>query len=154
MSSGRNTWRMLALAAGLTLSWAGAGAQTSSPSVDAPPLTLAGAALPAVAASLSPLDVRVSVDLQGDVPLATYVSARIGTAQLVQRTPAGQWVAWDGRDETRINDQFAAFGGRLTFVVNGTGTDFSAPKFPVAVFIGYRTAAGLKFGYFTVTAQP
>jgi hypothetical protein len=152
MSSGRNIWRTLALAAGLALGWAGAGAQSPSPTLDAPPLTLAGAALPAVTASLSPLDLRVSVDLQGDVPTATYVSARIGTAQLLQRTPAGQWVDWDGRDETRINDQFAAFGGRLTFVVNGA--DFSAPKFPVAVFIGYRTAAGLKFGYFTVTAQP
>ena len=152
MSAARTTWRMLALAAGLALGGPGAGAQTPSPSVDAPPRTAAGAARPAVTASLSPLDLRVSVDLQGDVPVATYVSARIGTAQLVQRTPAGQWVAWDGRDETRINDQFAAFGGRLTFIVNGA--DFSAQKFPVAVFIGYRTAAGLKFGTFTVTAQP
>lgn len=152
MSGTNRTWRMLAVAAGVVLGWSASAAQTSPPSVDAPPLTVAGAALPAVTAPLSPLDLRVSVDLQGDVPLATYVAARIGTAQLLQRMPTGQWVAWDGRDETRVNDQFAAFGGRLTFVVNGA--DFSAQKFPIAVFLAYRTASGLKFGSFTVTAQP
>jgi hypothetical protein len=152
MSGTNQIWRMLAVAACVTLGWSVSSAQTSPPSVDAPPLTVAGAALPAVTTSLSPLDLRVSVDLQGDVPLATYVAARIGTAQLLQRTTTGQWVVWDGQDETRVNDQFAAFGGRLTFVIDGA--DFSAQKFPIAVFIAYRTTAGLKFGSFTVTAQP
>jgi hypothetical protein len=152
MSGATRIWRMLAAAVCVAFGCSVAAAQTTPPSVDTPALTVAGAALPPVTASLSPLDLRVSVDLQGDVPLATYVAARVGTAQLLQRTPTGQWVAWDGRDETRINDQFAAFGGRLTFIVNGA--DFSAPKFPVSVVIAYRTAAGLKFGYFTVTAQP
>jgi hypothetical protein len=147
----------LALAAGVGLGGSPGSAQMSPPGagpspLGAPALTVAGAALPDVNASLAPINLNISVQLQGDVPSATYVSARIGTSQLVQRTASGQWVPWDGRPETRIDNQFAAAGGNLTFVV--TGADFSGPKFPVAVFIGYQTSAGLKFGYFTVTAKP
>lgn len=119
---------------------------------DLPRLSLAGVELPSIAVDPADVAFTVTVDLAGDQPLATYVTARPHGMPALQRTATGAWVAWDEGPASLVDNRFAASGGRLSFAV--AGGDFSGQSFPVEISIAYRTAAGVKFGVFTMMAKP
>lgn len=119
---------------------------------DLPRLSLAGVELPSVAVDPADVAFTVTVDFAGDQPLASYVTARPRGMPALQRTAAGTWVAWDEQPASLVDNRFAASGGRLSFAV--AGGDFSQQSFPVEISIAYRTAAGVKFGVFTMVAKP
>jgi hypothetical protein len=110
-------------------------------------LTVKGIEFPAV--SVAPTgQIVITVNLQGDVPQATYVTARSSGVAPLQRAATGQWVAWDGSRDTLVDNRLPAVGGRLTIPVNAI--DLSSQKYPTVIFVGYRTAEGIKFGLFNL----
>jgi hypothetical protein len=127
----------LAVLAPSTLSLA---ATTSTPTdVPLSGLTLTGVEFPAV--TMAPTgQITVTVSTAGDVPQA-------GVAPL-QRAASGQWVAWDGSRDGMVNTGLPAGGGR--FVVPINAADLASLKFPTVIFVGYRTADGIKFGIFNL----
>lgn len=113
-------------------------------------LTLTGARLSHVVLPSSGADLRRAVDLGGDVPTATYVSARTRGGALMVRTRGGYWLPWSGHAEDLADNGFAAAGGMLEFKVLKESLPEAA--LPITVTIGYRTAAGVKFGMFEIRA--
>jgi hypothetical protein len=117
-----------------------------------PRLTLAGVELAPVAIDPTQMAFSVTVDLQSDVPLASYVTARPRGSPALQRTKTGAWVVWDEHAESLIDNGFPPAHGRMNFAV--TAAAFPGQSFPVTVWVAYRTPAGLKFGIFTVVPKP
>jgi hypothetical protein len=134
-------------------------------------LALAGlpgfAALPARAgdvlkpggATLSPVviqpgvanDVRRAVDLNGDRPLASYITAQSASGAMLVRTRQGYWLPWSGREEDLADAGLSPRGDVLEFKL--LKEDLPAAALPITVSIGYRTAAGIKFGTFEIRAR-
>ena len=116
-------------------------------------LDRAGNALADVRIDPRQADIARTIDLAGDVPVATYVMAHQSAGPSLQRTDLGAWVPWDGRKESLIDNRFGPSDQRLTFeVVRG---DLSNELFPITFTIAYRTTAAFKFGVFQATpAQP
>jgi len=98
-----------------------------------------------------PMDIRRSVDLNGDQPLASYVTAIGRTNENLMRTRQGYWLPWSGREDDLADAGFAARSGALEFKL--AKEDFTGVSLPVTVTIGYRTAAGIKFGSFEIQAK-
>jgi hypothetical protein len=117
-----------------------------------PRLTLAGVELTPVTIDPAQMAFSVTVDLQSDVPLASYVTARPRGSPALQRTKAGAWVAWDEHAESLIDNGFPPAHGQLNFAVAAAASP--DPSFPVTVWVAYRTVAGLKFGIFAVVPKP
>lgn len=92
------------------------------------------------------VDIVRTIDLAGDVPLATYVMTHQAAGPSLQRTELGNWVPWDGHGESLIDNRFTSSNGRLTFeVIKG---DLFDEFFPITFTIAYRTKEDLKFGIF------
>jgi hypothetical protein len=110
-------------------------------------LTLTGVEFPAV--TVAPTSqITVTVSTAGDAPQAIYVTARSSGVAPLQRAASGQWVAWDGSRDGMVNTGLPAGGGR--FVVPINVADLANLKFPTVIFVGYRTADGIKFGIFNL----
>ncbi len=122
----------------------------ATPAYAADKLTLTGARLLHVVPPTGGGDLRRSVDLGGDVPTATYVSARTRGGALMVRTRAGYWLPWSGREEDLADNGFTAAGGTLEFKLMKESLPEAA--LPITITIGYRTSAGLKFGIFEIRA--
>jgi hypothetical protein len=116
-----------------------------------PRLSYAGTEIAPVTVDPAHVDIRVTIDLAGDRPMASYMAARPRGLPAVQRTAAGAWVVWDQRTESLIDNRFASSGGRLVFAA--TWDNFSTQSFPIALELAYRTPAGVKFGVLTVTSK-
>lgn len=115
-------------------------------------LKIGGTSLtPIVVQRGAPVDVRRSVDLNGDQPLASYVTAIGRSNEQFIRTRQGYWLPWSGREEDLTDAGFAAKSGTLEFKL--AKEDFAGVLLPVTVTIGYRTAAGIKFGSFEIQAK-
>lgn len=95
-------------------------------------------------------DLRRAIDLGGDLPTATYVSARTVGGQLLARTRNGYWLPWSGREEDLADNGFTAAGGTLEFKLLKEPLPEAA--LPLTVTVGYRTPAGVKFGMFEIRA--
>ena len=128
-----------------------AASQTTPDTGALPRLLYAGTELAPVTVDPAHVDIGVTVDLAGDRPMASYMAARPRGLPALQRTPAGAWVAWDQQTQSLIDNRFAWSGGHLIFAVNGA--NFRAQSFPIALEIGYRTPAGVKFGVLTMTSK-
>jgi hypothetical protein len=128
-----------------------AASQTMSGTVPLPRLSYAGIEIAPVTVDPANVDFRVIVDLAGDRPVATYMTARPRGLRALQRTATGAWVAWDQRQQSLINNRFEASAGHLVFAV--TGANFGAQSFPVALEVAYRTPAGVKFGVLSMTSK-
>jgi hypothetical protein len=126
--------------------------QTAPGTAPLPRLTLAGVELAPIQVDPAHVDIRVTVDLGGDVPLASFIAARPRGLPALQRTTSGTWVAWDQRPESLIDNHFASSDGKLIFAA--TGADFSRQSFPIAISVAYRTLAGVKFGLISMTPKP
>jgi hypothetical protein len=100
--------------------------------------------------NIDPSDVRLTkeIDLGSDVPLETYVMRHAVAGSAQQRTASGDWIPWDGREETLTDNGFAPVNGRLEFdIAQG---DLSNELFPISYSVAYRSDSGLKFGVFQV----
>jgi len=123
------------------------------------PAAVAGDTLKLGGANLTPIiiqrgvpaDIRRAVDLNGDQPLASYVTAIGRTNENFVRTRHGYWLPWTGREDDLTDSGFTAKSGVLEFKL--AKEDFAGVMLPVTVTIGYRTAAGIKFGSFEIQAK-
>ncbi len=89
-----------------------------------------------------------TVQLGGEVPLATYVMTKTAAGKSLQRTALGEWVPWDRDEATLIDNRFTPSGGTLTFKVDdGPLMD---RFFPISYAVAYRTEKALNFGVFSV----
>ncbi len=138
-------------AAGLALLAFGGLPAFAMPAAAAEALTSAGVRLPAVVVSPGSQDIRRSVDLAGDQPVASYVSARTASGAMLMRTRQGYWLPWSGRTEELSDAGATVQGGALEFKI--LKEELTASSLPITVSIGYRTAAGLKFGTFEIIAK-
>ena len=64
-------------------------------------------------------DITRTIDLGDDVPIGAYVMAHTAAGPSMQRTPRGDWVPWDGRHESLIDNRFRASNRRLDFLAIG-----------------------------------
>lgn len=118
-------------------------------SINAPALSVKGPNLaPAVVRNAASPPLQITVPLNGDQPLATYVFARFGNNQPLQRNAEGFWIDWSGEHAALIDNRFAAQGGSLTFKI--LDEDISAAYFPVDIFVAYRTGDAFKYGSITL----
>lgn len=93
-----------------------------------------------------------TVDLQGDLPTATYVMAHDMTNRMLQRTNDGYWVAWDRKLTSLVDNQIVPQNGKLVFKV--FAEDISASKFPLSITLAYKVGGVLKYGVFPVQVAP
>ncbi len=144
---------MIAFPFSMLISGAGRGAtlQTMSCRAALPRLSYAGTELAPVTVDRANVNVSVTVDLAGDHPRATYITARPRGMPALQRTAGGAWVAWDQRTQSLIDNRFAPSGPHLVFAF--AGANFAKQSFPVALSVAYRTLAGVKFGVLTMTSK-
>lgn len=141
---------VLARRLGLVLSVACGLAATPALAADGPfQLSVNGASLGSVTSAGDSGDLRVRVDLAGDVPVATYVWAVIGGAHLRQRTNDGFWIDWSGRPEDLVDNRFPVENGIITFKLldEHLGSDNQG----ISIWVGYRANGELKRGYLGVT---
>ncbi len=89
-----------------------------------------------------------TVNLDGDVPTATYVIARGLTNELLQRTNDGYWVPWDSRQSTLIDNKLTVQGGKLVYKV--LSEDLSGALFPLSITLAYTAGGTFKYGVFAV----
>jgi hypothetical protein len=125
--------------------------QTYSAGGALPQLSYAGVELTSLTVDPAHVDIRITVDLAGDRPMASYMAVRPRGLPALQRTAAGDWVPWDGQTQSWIDNRFASSGGHIVFAV--TGANFSRQSFPLALEIAYRTPAGVKFGVLNLMSK-
>jgi len=144
---------MIAFPLSILMSGAGRAApsQIMSCTAPLPRLSYAGTELAPVVVDRANVDISVAVDLAGDHPRATYITARPRGMPALQRTAGGAWVAWDQRTQSLIDNRFAPSGPHLVFAFSGA--NFSRQSFPVTLSVAYRTLAGVKFGALTMTSK-
>ena len=141
-----------------------ASAQSNGPNI----LTEKGAALGRLFTDGAIQDLQLSVALGGDEPIAVYVYAKIGGAELRQRNNLGYWIPWNGDTGTElrqrnnlgywipwngdtgslIDNRFPIRDGVLEFKI--MDEDIGADNQGITVVIAYRTATAFKFGGFAI----
>ena len=109
-------------------------------------LAEAGAVLGALVTGTRVDDLRLTVVLDGDQAIASYVYAQIAAASLRQRTNEGYWIPWDGDRDSLIDNRFPVADDRIVFKIldQDIGTDNQG----VSLIVAYRTATAFKFGVF------
>ncbi len=114
-------------------------------------LRSSGTALSTITVDPAHAHITRTVELGGEVPLATHVITKTTDGKSLQRTALGEWVPWDRDEATLIDNRFTPSGGALTFkVVEGSLTD---RFFPISYTVAYRTETALKFGVFSVAPR-
>ena len=98
-----------------------------------------------------PVDLRRVVSLNGDQPLATYMTAHNASGAQLVRTRQGYWLPWSGREEDLSDVGLTPQSGTLEYKL--LKEDLPTVQLPITVAIGYRTAQGVKFGVFEIRAQ-
>ncbi len=111
-------------------------------------LTEAGAMLGTLFSDGMVDDLRLTVALDGDRVIATYVYAQIAAAELRQRNNDGYWVPWDGGRDSLIDNRFPVDGDRVVFKL--LDEDIGVDNQGVSIIIAYQTASAFKFGVFGV----
>jgi hypothetical protein len=114
-------------------------------------LRSSGTALSTITVDPAHAHITRTVQVGGEVPLATHVITKTTDGKSLQRTALGKWVPWDRDEATLIDNRFTPSGGALTFnVVEGSLTD---RFFPISYTVAYRTETALKFGVFSVAPR-
>lgn len=114
-------------------------------------LSESGVVLSDVTVAPATAEVVKTIDLEGDVPVGTYVTASMPDGRRLMRNANGFWVDWDGRQATLVDNGFTPSGGRLTYKV--LKEDLSGRLFPIRVTVAYKVGETVKFGVFQVVAQ-
>lgn len=119
------------------------------PALAEPDLSVTGARLaPVVLQNVAAGVVEKQINLDGDVPTATYVVVQLAGHQLLMRDRQGVFQPWDRNPAHLADNGFAPVGQGLLFKV--LNQDLSANNFPIRVTLYYRVNDVLKFGYFDV----
>jgi len=113
----------------------------------ADPVTLSeqGARLAPIQVDSANVTVEIKVALGADRPTASYVSARTGDGDVLQRTNLGYWIPWDGRLDSLVDNHAPVSDGEMTVKVF-RGEDLRSELFPIRLTIAYETASAFKFG--------
>ena len=91
----------------------------------------------------------INVKLNGDIPLATYVSARFQNNQPKQRLANSLWIDWNERVETLQNNGFAPTeNDMLIFDIFEEKLDYTF--LPIIITISYLGHDSLKSGYYII----
>ncbi len=91
----------------------------------------------------------VTVDLAGDTPLGTYVTARFQNNTPRQRLADGYWVPWDEQADSLTDTGFEAGpDGTLTFQI--TDENLAGRFLPIVFTVSYQHEGGLKSGYIVI----
>ena len=91
----------------------------------------------------------INVKLNGDIPLATYVSARFQNNQPKQRLANSLWIDWNERVETLQNNGFVPNeNDMLIFDIFEERLD--STFLPIIITISYLDHDNLKSGYFLI----
>jgi len=91
----------------------------------------------------------INVKLNGDIPLATYVSARFQNNQPKQRLANSLWIDWNERVETLQNNGFVPNeNDMLIFDIFDERLD--STFLPIIITISYLDHDNLKSGYFII----
>lgn len=117
------------------------------------PLTEAGSSI-AAPVKLTPgaaQRLQVTVPLGGDRPSASYVFARFGNNQPMQRSNEGYWLPWSGARDDLIDNRLQPSGDSLTFKI--ADEDLSGAFLPVHIFVAYQVGSSFKYGSFMLV-QP
>jgi hypothetical protein len=103
-----------------------------------------------ISAQALPQGLTIPVDLDGDIPLATYVIARFQNNRALMRTSDGSWLPWDAETSALAESGATLTGDTLIFRI----VDWvpSGLFFPVSFTVAYRTASGLKSGTVVIDA--
>ena len=125
-----------------------AASQTAASTAALPRLAVAGVELAPVAVDPAHIDISITIDLGGNVPLTSYRTAQPRGLLALQRGASGARVGRNERPESLIDNRLASSGGKLVFAV--TRAVFSKQSFPVALSVAYSRPAGVKFGVFTL----
>ncbi len=118
-------------------------------------LTVAGAALADVTvnpATVATTGISRTIELSGDAPAATFVTAHLPDGKHLQRSNLGYWLPWDGDVDSLIDNRLPLNGdGTVTFKV--VKEDLSDKMFPIAVTLAYTVGEQVKFGVFQILPQ-
>jgi len=94
-------------------------------------------------------NVYFTINLNGDIPLATYVTARFQNNQPRQRLANGYWIEWEENFESLNDNGFSpSIDDTLTFEI--VGEEITNTYLPVFFTISYLTLEGLKSGYLVI----
>jgi hypothetical protein len=94
-------------------------------------------------------DLRFTVDLQGDVPVATYVWAVVGGSERRMRTNEGYWLPWNGDVEKLVDNHLPVVDGKVVFKV--LDENVSRDNFGISIGIGYSTGGtAIKYGSYAI----
>ncbi len=96
-------------------------------------------------------DLRLTVNLNGDQPSATYVWGTVGSNDFRVRTNEGYWLPWNRRTEDLIDNHFPIKDGKVTFKV--LDQDIGSDNHGVTIRIGYKVGDTLKFGIFVIVPK-
>ena len=114
-------------------------------------LSVEGAWLQGVTVAPATANLSRTIELDGDVPTATHVTAHMPDGRALQRTNLGYWQPWDGDASKLVDNGFKPAGGSLTYKI--LKEDISARFFPITVTVAYRVGSQLKFGVFQVMPE-
>ncbi|MSP50900.1 MAG: hypothetical protein EXQ91_00675 [Alphaproteobacteria bacterium] len=124
---------------------------TTFESAQAASLSTSGAVLTDLRADIDNAQISQTIDLNGDVAIATYVMAHMPDGKSLQRNNLGYWLPWNGQIDTLLDNKFVAGGSTLTFKI--IDQSIRDRMFPITFVVAYRTAAAFKFGVLQVSPQ-
>jgi len=111
-----------------------------------------GSVLPNAMIDTNRASLNVQVEIGGDIPLKTHITAHTPAGNMLQRTNLGYWVPWSGK----LDDLIDTFSPKSSNAINFKifkDDDLSEELFPIKIMVAYRTATELKFGVFDLAGR-
>ena len=111
-----------------------------------------GSVLPNATIDTNRASLNVQVEIGGDIPLKTHITAHTPAGNMLQRTNLGYWVPWSGK----LDDLMDTFSPKSNNAINFKifkDEDLSEELFPIKIMVAYRTATELKFGVFDLAGR-
>ena len=93
-------------------------------------------------------DLRFIVDLQGEVPVATYVWGTVGSNGFRVRTNEGFWIPFNGDPDKLIDNRIPVVDGKVLFKI--LDEDIGNDNQGIGINIGYRVGGVLKYGAYAI----
>ena len=120
-----------------------------SASCAAEPIVLSaqGATFSSIKVTPASVTLELQIDLQGDTPIATHVSAHPSGGGAAMRSNLGYWVPWDG-NLGNLADTHAPVSNGIARFKLFSQEDLSGELFPIRITLSYRTESAFKFGVF------
>ena len=111
-----------------------------------------GSVLPNATIDSNRASLNIQVNVGGDVPLETHITAHTPAGNVLQRTNLGYWVPWSGKLGDLVNTFSPKSGSKINFKIF-KDDDLSQELFPIKIMVAYRTRTELKFGVFDLAGR-